>query len=69
MGDNDVRELDRRTQNMMISPTGYIDGFRNSRYSELIEERNKLLRFIQDFEEKELSGNRSGKATVLPAWK
>ena len=46
---------------MMISPTGYINGFRNSNYTELIEERNKLLRFVQEFEEKELSGDRSDK--------
>lgn len=45
---------------MMISPEGYIKRFKNAEYLDLIKERNELLRFITEYEAKEMSGDRSG---------
>lgn len=35
---------------MMLPPDAYIDFFKDATYEELIEERNKLLAFVTDFE-------------------
>ncbi len=44
----------------MISPASYIARFENADYSDLIEERNRLIAYIRDFEKKEIAGDRSG---------
>ena len=43
---------------MMIPPKMYISGIKDKPYSELIDERNKLIQHICDFEEKEKAGKR-----------
>ncbi len=43
---------------MMISPEGYVDNFKDSSYEELIAERDRLIKSIKEYEEKE--GERSG---------
>ena len=45
---------------MMISPASYIDKFEDAEYLQLIEERDRLLAFIKDYEEKDIAGDRSG---------
>ena len=45
---------------MMISPASYIEKFEDSEYLQLIEERNRLLAFIKDYEKKDIAGDRSG---------
>ena len=45
---------------MMISITSYIEHFQDAEYLGLIEERDRLLRFIKEYEEKEIAGDRSG---------
>ena len=45
---------------MMISPTAYIERFKNIEYLDLIKERDKLLVFIRDYEAKDMVGDRSG---------
>ena len=45
---------------MMISPASYIDNLQGAGYLELIEERDRLLRFIKEYEEKDIAGDRSG---------
>lgn len=44
----------------MISPVSYIARFENADYSDLINERNRLIVYILDFEKKEIAGDRSG---------
>ena len=46
---------------MMISPSSYIKQLKNAEYLELIEERNNLLAFINDYEAKDIAGDKSGK--------
>ncbi len=45
---------------MMISPASYIDKFEDAEYLQLIEERDRLLAFIKNYEEKDIAGDRSG---------
>ncbi len=42
---------------MMISPDSYIARFEYANYMELIKERDRLLRFIRQFEKKEIKGD------------
>ena len=46
---------------MMISPEAYIDRFNGAEYLDLITERDCLIRFIKEYEEKDIAGDRSGK--------
>lgn len=46
---------------MMISPEAYIDSFRDAEYLDLIMERDRLMRFVKEYEEKDIAGDRSGK--------
>ena len=43
----------------MISPEAYVIGLKDADYETLIEERNELIDFIREFEEKEKAGDRS----------
>ena len=45
---------------MMISPEAYIDELKNAEYLQLIEERNRLVTYIREYEEKDIKGDRSG---------
>ena len=45
---------------MMISPASYIEHLQDAGYLELIEERDRLLHFINEYEEKDIAGDRSG---------
>ena len=45
---------------MMISPSSYIDRFKEVEYLDLIKERGYLMKFIIEFEEKDIAGDRSG---------
>ena len=44
---------------MMISPEGFAEEVKDLSYPEMIRERDKLIRFLQDFEKKEMAGDRS----------
>ena len=44
----------------MISPEVYVMGLQEADYETLIKERNELIELIQEFEEKEKAGDRSG---------
>ena len=46
---------------MIISPEAYIDRFKGTEYLDLITERDRLMRFIKEDEEKDIAGDRSGK--------
>ena len=48
---------------MMISPESYKKQFEDATYEELIEERDGLTRFLQEYEKLEKSGDRTG-----PEW-
>lgn len=48
---------------MMISPSTYIDEFKDSDYEALIEERDSLIAAIIEFEANERAGDRTG-----PEW-
>lgn len=48
---------------MMISPESYKKQFEDATYEELIEERDGLIRFLQEYEKLEKSGDRTG-----PEW-
>ena len=45
---------------MMISPASYIEHLQDAQYLELIEERDRLLQFIKEYEAKDIAGDRSG---------
>ena len=45
---------------MMISPSSYIDRFKDVEYLDLIKEHNHLMKFIIEYEEKDIAGDRSG---------
>ena len=45
---------------MMISPKSYVEDKKDKSYKQLIEERNELIREIQEFERKKLIGDRTG---------
>ena len=45
---------------MMISPSMYIDEFKDAEYMDLIAERENLLAFIREYEKNEIAGDRSG---------
>ena len=45
---------------MMISPNNYISEYTDSDYHELMDERDRLIKSIKGFEEKEKNGDRSG---------
>ena len=45
---------------MMISPASYIEHLQDAGYLELIEERDRLLRFIKEYEGRDIAGYRSG---------
>lgn len=44
---------------MMSNETAYVRNLKDKDYLQLIEEREKLLEFIIDFEQKEMEGERS----------
>ena len=44
---------------MMISPENYAERVKDLSYPELIGERDDLIRFLQEFEKKEMAGDRS----------
>lgn len=44
---------------MMTSPSMYLEKLKDAEYMDLIAEREKLLAFIRDFEEKEIADDRS----------
>lgn len=46
---------------MMISPEAYIEEFKNATYTELINERKRLIKYIAAYEKNEMSGNRTSK--------
>lgn len=46
---------------MMISTSSFIEQFETAEYLDLIDERDKLLVFIKEYEMKEIAGDRSGK--------
>ena len=48
---------------MMICPEGYVKELEDAPYPELIRERNRLIRYIREFEKKEKAGDRSD-----PGW-
>ena len=50
---------------MMRSPEAYIDGFKDAEYLDLIMERDRLMRFIKEYEEKDIAGDRFGKEWVI----
>lgn len=53
---------------MMISPEAYMDELKNATYTELINERKRLLKYIVAFEKNEISGNRTGEEwQICPA--
>ena len=41
---------------MIISPEAYIDRFKGTEYLDLITERDRLIRFIKEYEEKGYRG-------------
>ncbi len=45
---------------MMISPEAYIEHFEGAEYLDLIKERDRLMQFITQYEEKDIAGDRSG---------
>lgn len=49
---------------MMISPTSFAEKWKDLSYLKLISERDRLIRFLKDFEKKEMAGDRSD-----PEWK
>ena len=49
---------------MMISPDYFAEERKNLSYPELIRERDELISFMQDFEKKEMAGDRSD-----PEWR
>ena len=52
----------------MISPEAYVIDLKDADYETLIQERNDLIELIQDFEEKEKAGDRSGAEwNILPS--
>lgn len=49
---------------MMISPGYFAEQIKNYAYPELIRERDELIRYIQEFEKKDMAGDRSD-----PEWR
>lgn len=45
---------------MMISPVTFVEELKDADYNTLINERNKLIEYIVEFEKKEKTGDRSG---------
>lgn len=45
---------------MMISPESYVEELKNLSYTDLINERKKLIEYINSFEKNEMTGDRSG---------
>ncbi len=43
----------------MISPDYFAERWKDLSYPKLIRERNRLIRFLKDFEKKEMAGDRS----------
>lgn len=53
---------------MMLSPYAYANGWKDADYTELIRERDALIRSIRRFERKEKEGDRTGSGwSILPA--
>ena len=50
---------------MMISPSSYIRELKDADYLQLIGKRDELLRYINDFEKKEMAGDRSGEDWII----
>lgn len=50
---------------MMISPASYIKNLENATYKELIDERESIIAFIDDYDEKELTRNRSREGWMI----
>ena len=46
---------------MMISPEAYIEEFKNATYTELINERKRLIKYIAAYEKNEMSDKRTDK--------
>ena len=49
---------------MMISPHSFGDSIKDKSYPEMIRERDRLIRFLKNFEKKEMAGDRSA-----PDWR
>ena len=45
---------------MMVSPEAYIEHVEDAEYLDLIKERDRLMQFITQYEEKDIAGGRSG---------
>ena len=46
---------------MMISPGFYIKTFEGAKYLQLIQERDRLLNYIKEYEGKDIAGDHSGR--------
>ncbi len=51
----------------MISPQGYLEMRKHKTYQQLIQERNKLLDFITDFETHEIAGDGENVSDCSPS--
>ena len=45
---------------MMISPKGFVEECKEKTYKQLIQERDELVAYITEYENKKISGDRSG---------
>lgn len=50
---------------MMISPQSYISRFKSAKYTDLIKERDRLINELREFEQNEMTGDRSGKEWLI----
>ena len=51
----------------MISPQGYLEMHKNQTYPQLIEERNKLIAAIVQFEKHEIANDGENSSDVTPS--
>ena len=50
---------------MMISPQTYISRFKSAKYTDLIKERDRLINELREFEQNEMTGDRSGEEWLM----
>ena len=50
---------------MMISPQSYISRFKSAKYTDLIKERDRLIIELREFEQNEMTGDRSGEEWLM----
>lgn len=50
---------------MMISPQSYISRFKSAKYTDLIKERDRLINELREFEQNEMTGDRSGEEWLM----